>query len=189
MWRGLCLCTEIRIYNRTHTSINHKSIFYTYYLLLSPSLSPSLSLCRTQRSQTIPTSIPRLQNSATVLILQLLLSLLTTGFARRQESYLQIQRMPLFVCGIGVSPRGFYLLKNRQIIRRDAGKLIVLATIRRHQTGEKHRWKIDSALVRTSKHITVNSVYISLDESVKIISGQLDGRTSIITTLPWPIRF
>jgi hypothetical protein len=86
-----------------------------------------------------------------------------------------MQRMPLFVFGIGVSPRGFFLLRNRLITRGDAGKLIIPATIRRLQTGGRHPWKINSALVYTSKYIAVNAVYISPNRSVKTINGQLNG--------------
>jgi hypothetical protein len=61
----------------------------------------------------------------------LLLFPLTTKFARQQESYLQIQRMPLFIYRIRVSPRRFFLLRNQPITRGDAGKSTVPATIRR----------------------------------------------------------
>jgi hypothetical protein len=132
-----CLCIDVLVYNRAHTLINHSSLFHKHCLLLSPSLSPSppLLLCR---SQSILYLIPRLQSSASILLQQLMLSPLTTWFAQKQESYLQIQKMPLFVSITRVLPKGFFLLRNRLITRGDTGKSTIPATIRRPRTGGRH---------------------------------------------------
>jgi hypothetical protein len=128
-------------------------------LLKNPSPSP----CR--RLQSTLSLIPKLQNYASILLLQLLLSPLTTGFALRKTSYSQILKLLLFVFVIRALPRGFFLLKNPQIARQDDGLLTALATIRKQGIQERPRLKNDSALVHTPKQLTANAVYISLDES------------------------
>jgi hypothetical protein len=55
------------------------------------------------------------------LLLQLLLFSLTTRFAPRKMSYLQILKLLLFVFVIGALLRGFFLLKNPRIARQDKG--------------------------------------------------------------------
>jgi hypothetical protein len=58
-------------------------------------------------------------------------SLLTTRSVYVKISYSQIQKMLLSIFAIGASPRGFFLLRNPQIIRRGVGKLTMLITIKK----------------------------------------------------------
>jgi len=168
-------CSGGFTYNRTH---KNKS---SHYLSLSPSLSPSP--CRSQKLQSILSSILKHQNFVRLLLLQLLLFPPTTGSAHAKTSYLQIQKMALSVSATGALLRESFLLKNPQIIRGGAGKSTVLVTIKRPGTRERQRWKIDSALVRTSLQITVNTVYISPDERGYKTNGQLDGPIRSVITL------
>jgi hypothetical protein len=108
--------------------------------------------------------ILKLQNYASVLLLQLLLPP-ATGFALRKTSYLQILKLLLFVFVIRASPKGFFLLKNPRIAGQDNGLLTALVTIRKQGIQERPRSKSGSALAHTLKQLIVNAVYISLNES------------------------
>jgi hypothetical protein len=111
---------------RSHTHFNKLQIRILYSLPVTIAVDITIDIIMSKPEKLVyPHFNTQTSQLRSVLILQLLPSLLTTGSNQRKKSYSQILKQLLFVFVIRGSPR-FFLLNNPQIERRVASINVIV---------------------------------------------------------------